>query len=109
MRGRRSADGDLADALGGEDSGDARAQIALQHDRLAVDCAAAAERLLELAAPRLELLFGEAQLLDDSDLLAAAALALHANDGARDLGARRCCRRVAARFARRQRAAQGFE
>ena len=46
----------------------------------AIDGAAAAEGLLELAAPRLELCRRERELLDDRRLLAAAALALHAHD-----------------------------
>jgi hypothetical protein len=45
----------LRDALVGQHGGHAGAQIALQDDQIAVHRAPAAERLLELAAPRLEL------------------------------------------------------
>src|SRR5262245_53445669 len=50
----RSAHADLCDALSGEHGRDALAEIALQHDGVAVDGATATQRLLELAAERLE-------------------------------------------------------
>ena len=69
-----SAERDLGDSLGGQHGGDPRSQIALQNDQLAVDRAAAAERLLEVAAPRLE--------LDRSLVLPAwAVLGLHWRSG----------------------------
>ena len=45
---------DLPDASCSEHCGESGPQIALEHDRDTVHGAAAAERLLELAAPRLE-------------------------------------------------------
>src|SRR5436853_1286690 len=50
-----SADGNLANSAREQHRLDALAEIALQHDRVAIDRAAAAERDLERAAPGLEL------------------------------------------------------
>ena len=68
-----SADGDLGDPARGEHRRQPGAQVALQHDRLAVDRAAAAERVLEGATPGLELGRAQAELVDDRDLFSAPA------------------------------------
>src|SRR5205814_8105239 len=59
------------------------ALISLQHDRALLVDAAAAEGALQGGQPLAELTRSETQLLDDGDLLAAAALALESHDGAR--------------------------
>src|SRR5439155_2516408 len=66
----------------GEGRRGALALVALQDDRVALDGAAAAEGVLEVLEPDLEVRRLEIELLDDGDFLAAAALALHAHDGA---------------------------
>src|SRR5690606_24191268 len=81
-RSRRSPDDHSAHALALEQRGQPAALIPGEDQRVALDSAAAAERALELPRPRVELLGREAQLLDEGGLLAAATLALVANDRA---------------------------
>ena len=57
----------------------ARTKITLQHDRVSVDNAAAAERLLELLAPLLEQFRRELELLDHRRFFPAAACSLHSH------------------------------
>ena len=58
----------------------ATAQIALQHDRVAIDRAAAAERLLELATPAIELRAAQPEFLDDGHFFATSLFALEPHD-----------------------------
>src|SRR5438874_2592828 len=105
MASRLAADGDLGDAARFEHRRESLLEIALEHDRVALDDATAAERLLELAAPDLELARLQRELLDHGDLLAAALLALEAHHRARRpalLGHRR-------RRSGRERVSQFFE
>ena len=78
-----AADGNFRHAPRLEHGRESLLQVALQDDRIALDDAATAERLLELAAPGLELARRQRELLDHGDFLAAALLALEANDRAR--------------------------
>src|SRR5207253_6121118 len=57
--------------------------VALQDERLLFDRAAAAEGILQFFPQVLDVGPFQAELLDDGDFLSAAALALHADDGAR--------------------------
>src|SRR5689334_8643852 len=78
-----SAHSHFADALLREQVGQTRSQVALQDDRGLFDEATAAECLLELLAPLLELARFEIEFLDDGDLFSTAMLAFVANDRAR--------------------------
>ena len=77
---RESAARDLLHAARAQDPRQPFALIALQHERVAFNDAAAPERGLERLEPHLTILRRKTQVLDDGDFLPAATGALETND-----------------------------
>src|SRR5262249_53542636 len=89
---RSAGDGDGADAHLRQHIRKPFAEVALHDDRVAFDGTTAAELLLQLGAPAVELGWREPELLDHGHFFAATLLALESDDCSRRTFRRRCRR-----------------